>query len=160
MPAFISDNENVARAIFSPQMIGADGKLLLSAFALRVFKDGTKENYISVSRMIVNTWITDIKKIPQYKNRVLYGYAALNVGQIRGISIFADNHPITYDVIDCSNAETKSHAGIIAQINGNTITGGHNPIFDTLKINEPEDFVMMAIQAELLNIVTPNLVRF
>ncbi|MBQ5453216.1 MAG: hypothetical protein IIT56_09510 [Bacteroidales bacterium] len=83
MNEHLSDNENVARAVFSPQMISADGSLLLSAFALRVFKDGTKENYISVSRMSADNWMSDIKKIPQYKNRLLYGYAALNVGKIR-----------------------------------------------------------------------------
>lgn len=50
----ISNSENVARAIFSPQMIGANGELLLAAFALRVFKDGTAETYISVNRMSVD----------------------------------------------------------------------------------------------------------
>lgn len=39
----ISDFENVARAIFSPQMIGENGELLLAAFALRIFKDGTMD---------------------------------------------------------------------------------------------------------------------
>ena len=160
MSTYLPDNENVARAIFSPQMISSDGNLLLSTFALRVFKDGTKEDYISVSRMSVNSWLTDINKIPQYKNRLLYGYATLNIGQIRLIKLFADDYPIFFDTIDCSNADCKSHAGIIVQINGTTITGGHNPIFETLELNEPEDYIMMAIQAELLKIASPNLVRF
>lgn len=160
MSEYLPDNENVARAIFSPQMIGSNGNLLLSTFALRVFKDGTKENYISVSRMSVDSWMIDIKKIPQYKNRHLYGYATLNIGQIRHITLFTQNYPIIFNVIDCSNSDCKSHSGIIVQINGTTITGGHNPIFETLELNEPEDFVMMAIQAELLKIASPNLVRF
>lgn len=46
----VSDNENVARAIFSPQMINSDGELLLAAFALRVFKDGRKEDYMPLTR--------------------------------------------------------------------------------------------------------------
>lgn len=110
--------------------------------------------------MSVNSWLTDINKIPQYKNRLLYGYATLNIGQIRLIKLFADDYPIFFDTIDCSNADSKSHAGIIVQINGTTITGGHNPIFETLELNEPEDYIMMAIQAELLKIASPNLVRF
>ena len=156
----VFDNENVARAIFSPQMINSDGELLLAAFALRVFKDGRKEDYISVSRMSINNWMSDIKKIPQYKNRRLYGYAALSVDNIRKIDIKVDDYPIMFDVIDCSNEQCPSHAGITAQIEGNIITGGHNDFFDVLQINEPEDFVMMAIQSELLSIAKFNLVRF
>ena len=159
MSEILPDNENVARAVFSPQMIGVDGILLLSAFALRIFKDGTKESYISVSRMSVNTWMTDIKGISQYKNRRLYGYATLNIRQIRSITLYAGNHPIIYDVIDCSNTNCKSHAGIIVQINDTILTGGHNSIIDKLEIDEPEDFVMVAIQAELLKIAKTNLVR-
>ncbi|MBQ5538959.1 MAG: hypothetical protein IIU03_01835 [Bacteroidales bacterium] len=160
MNEHLSDNENVARAVFSPQMISTDGSLLLSAFALRVFKDGTKENYISVSRMSADNWMSDIKKIPQYKNRLLYGYAALNVGKIRRIELSVDDFPMIYDVVDCSTPASMTHAGIVVQLSGVTITGGHNNIFDVLQIDEPEDFVMMAIQAELLEIANPNLVRF
>ena len=156
----ISDNEKVARAIFSPQMINSDGELLLAAFALRVFKDGRKEDYISVSRMVINNWMSDIKKIPQYKNRRLYGYTVLNVDKIRKIDIKVDDYPIIFDVIDCSNAQCPSHAGITTKIDGNIITGGHNNFFDVLQINEPEDFVMMAIQSELLSIAKFNLVQF
>ncbi|MBO7595946.1 MAG: hypothetical protein J6T70_02770 [Bacteroidales bacterium] len=156
----ISDNENVARAIFSPQMINSNGELLLAAFALRVFKDGGKEDYISVSRMSITTWMSDIKNIPQYTNRRLYGYSVLNVGEIRSINLMVEEHPIIYDVIDYSNAKCPSHAGITTKIDDNTITGGHNALFDTLQINEPEDFVLMAIQSELLSIAKVNLIRF
>ena len=85
MKAKLPNNEDVARAVFSPKMIDGSGRLLLAAFALRVFKDGTKEYYISVSRMSINSWMSDIKKIPQYKNRRLYGYAALNVDAPKSI---------------------------------------------------------------------------
>ena len=156
----ISDNENIARAIFSPQMINSDGEVLLAAFALRVFKDGRKEDYISVSRMSINNWMSDIKKIPQYKNRRLYGYTVLNVASIRKIDIKVDDYPIVFDVIDCSNDQYPSHAGITTTIEGNTITGGHNDFFDAVQIYEHEEFVMMAIQSELLSIAKFNLVRF
>lgn len=155
----IPDNENVARAIFSPQMINSDGELLLAAFALRVFKDGGKEDYISVCRMSVTSWMSDIENIPQYKNRRLYGYASLNVGSIRRIELKFEDYPAIYDVIDCSNNQCPSHAGITTTIGGNIITGGQNVFFDVLEINEPEDFVMMAIQSELLAIARLNLVH-
>ncbi len=109
--------------------------------------------------MSINNWMSDIKKIPQYKNRRLYGYAVLNVDMIRKIDIKVDDYPIIFDVIDCSNEQCPSHAGITAQIKGNIIKGGHNDFFDVLQINEPEDFVMMAIQSELLSIAK-YLVRF
>ena len=106
----ISDSENVARAIFSPQMIGTNGELLLSAFALRVFKDGTAEEYISVNRMSVDSWFDDIQKIPQRRNRQLYGYAELNVGLVRHIEMQVNGHQVTYNVFDCSEGSTASHA--------------------------------------------------
>ncbi|MCR4559266.1 MAG: hypothetical protein K5685_04250 [Bacteroidales bacterium] len=71
-----------------------------------------------------------------------------------------DDFPVIYDVVDCSTPASMTHAGIVVQLSGVTITGGHNNIFDVLQIDEPEDFVMMAIQAELLEIANPNLVRF
>lgn len=78
----ISDTENVARAIFSPQMIGADGELLLSAFSLRLFKDGTAESKIFVNRLVEGNWLADIRKIPERGYWVLYVYAELNVGKV------------------------------------------------------------------------------
>lgn len=156
----ISDSENVARAIFSPQMIGANGELLLSAFALRVFKGGTAEEYISVNRISVESWLDDIKKIPQRKNRHLYGYATLNVGQVHRISLQVNGHQVEFNVYDCSENSTLSHAGIFVEIKGDVLTAGANPVLSALAPNLPESFVMMAIQEELLNIAKSKFIRF
>ncbi len=156
----ISNSEDVVRAIFSPQMIGADGELLLAAFALRVFKDGSAETYISVNRMSVESWFEDIRKIPQHKNRQLYGYAQLNVGQIHNIELAVNGHEIVFTVVDCSEGSTASHAGVFTEIEGHTLSGGSNPVLASLTPNLPESFVMMAIQEELLNIAKNNFVRF
>ena len=67
----IPDAENVARAIFSPKMI-KDGEILPEAFRLR---SSISEDYLSVMRMSVQSWVEDIKQIPQRKNRKLYGFA-------------------------------------------------------------------------------------
>ena len=75
----ISDSENVARAIFSPKMI-VNGEILPEAFRLRA---SITENYLSVMRITIPSWIEDIKQIPQRKNRKLYGFAEMNVGEIR-----------------------------------------------------------------------------
>ena len=155
----ISDSENVVRTIFSPQMIGTNGELLLSAFALRVFKDGTAEEYISVNRMLVESWFDDIQKIPQRRNRRLYGYAELNVGQVRHIEMQVNGHQVTYNVFDCSEGSTASHAGISVSMEGHAVKGGRNLFISALAPNQPEGFVVMAIQEELLNIAKNNFVR-
>ena len=155
----ISDSENVARAIFSAEMIWANGELLLSAFALRVFKDGTAEEYISDNRMGVESWFDDIQKIPQRRNRQLYGFAELNVGWVHHIELQVNGHPVIYNVYDCSEGSTASHAGIFIAIEGLAIKGGGNPFLSALVPNQPESFVMMAIQEELLSIAKNNFVR-
>ena len=156
----ISDTENVARAIFSPQMIGTDGELLLSAFALRVFKDGTAENYISVNRTSVESWLDDIRKIPQRRSRVLYGYAELNVGQVHAIDLQVNGHDVNFNVFDYSEGSTPSHAGIVTDVEENVLKGGSNPVLSRLVPHEPESFIMMAIQEELLAIAKKKFVRF
>ena len=156
----VDDTEDVARAIFSPQMIGPDGELLMSAFALRVFRDGTSEDYISVNRTSIESWLDDIRQIPQRKNRKLYGYAELNVGHVHSIDLQLNGQNIEFHIFDCSKGSTPSHAGIFVSVAGNVLTGGVNPILSKLVPNQPESFVMMAIQEELLSIAKNKFVRF
>jgi hypothetical protein len=112
----IADTENVARAIFSPRMI-IDGELQPEAFGLRAH---INEDDLSVVRTSVTTWLDDIKLIPQGKNRQLYGYAEMNVGEIRNIQL----KNVTYDVAEVSNENVKSHAGIFIQVNRESLVGG------------------------------------
>ena len=91
-------------------------------------------NPVYITNVRRNNWMSDIKKIPQYKNKLLYGYAALNVGKIRRIELFVDDFPVIYDVVDCSTPASMTHAGIVVQLSGVTITGGHNNIFDVLQM--------------------------
>lgn len=86
----ISDTEQVARALFSPKMI-IDGEIQPEAFRLR---PTIKEEYISVMRIGIDSWKEDILKIPQRKNRILYGYAEMNVAEIRSINL----EDVKYDV--------------------------------------------------------------
>ena len=86
----IHPSENVARAIFSPKMI-LKGEIQPEAFRLR---SSICENYLSVMRMSFPSWVEDIKRIPQRKNRKLYGFAEMNVGEIRDIRL----KDVVYDV--------------------------------------------------------------
>lgn len=143
----IPDAENVARAIFSPKMI-KDGEILPEAFRLR---SSISEDYLSVMRMSVQSWVEDIKQIPQRKNRKLYGFAEMNVGEIRHIQLKG----VMYDVKDCSQTGILSHAGIFISINGESLIGGK-------KIKETEsgieeNFMMLAVQRELVDIAQKGL---
>lgn len=87
----ITDAENVARAIFSPRMI-IDGELQPAAFRLRA---SLNEDYLSVMRMAVSSWLNDIMLIPQREDRQLYGYAEMNVGEIRSIRLVFNGNNLT-----------------------------------------------------------------
>lgn len=143
----ISDTENVARAIFSPRMI-INGELQPEAFSLR---SHLNEDYLSVMRTSVTTWLDDIKLIPQGKNRQLYGYAEMNVGEIRGIQL----KDVVYDVEEVPAEATNSHAGIFIKVKGENLVGGKK--LDCIQDDEAQDFMLLAIQRELVDIAQKGL---
>lgn len=103
----IPDVEDVARAIFSPMMIDDDGRIKRAAFMLRHHED-----YISVCRMAVDSWFEDMLQIPQSKNRHLFGYAAMNVGEIRQLTFLYANKIVSFDVQD---KQTERNLANLAQ---------------------------------------------
>ena len=143
----ISSEENVARAIFSPKMVYR-GMILPAAFELR---PQIGEEYISVMRMAFDSWKEDILKIPQRKNKILYGYAEMNVGDIRNIK--KDN--VIYDVKPCDNNSVKSHAGIYIMVNNEKLVGG-KPLSDITDKNA-QDFMLLSIRGELVKIAQRGL---
>lgn len=143
----ISNTENVARAIFSPKMI-VNGEILPEAFRLRT---SISENYLSVMRISISSWIEDIKQIPQRKNRKLYGFAEMNVDEIRGIQL----NRVVYDVRECPSESVPSHAGIFITVNGEDLIGGK-----AVNMPEPDmeqNFLLLAIQRELVDIAQKGL---
>lgn len=143
----IPDTENVARALFSPKMI-KDGEILPEAFRLR---PSISEEYLSVMRMSINTWIEDVKRIPQRKNRKLYGFAEMNVGEIRHIQLKG----VECDVKDCSQSGVPSHAGIFISLYGENLIGGK--VISTIEPGIEQDFMVLAIQRELADIAQKGL---
>jgi hypothetical protein len=143
----IANAENVARAIFSPCMI-VDGEIQPEAFRLRA---SIHEDYLSVMRMSIPSWKDDIRQIPQRKNRKLYGYASMNVGEIRAIHL----KTVIYDVCDRSQNDTLSHAGIFITVNGENLIGGK--MLTTIQSGIEQDFLLLAIQRELVDIAQKNL---
>lgn len=143
----ISDGENVARAIFSPRMV-YQGHVLPAAFELRA---QISEEYISVMRMAVDSWKEDIIRIPQRKNRKLYGYAEMNVGAIRNIH----KNNVTYDVKPCHNDTLKSHAGIFITVNKEKLIGGRELV--SIEDKKAQDFILLSIRHELTKIAQQGL---
>jgi hypothetical protein len=143
----IPNSENVARAIFSPKMI-INGEIQPEAFRLR---STIKEEYLSVMRISIPTWIEDIKGIPQRKNRKLYGFAELNVGDVRNIRLKG----IDYDVRECSLETFASHAGIFISVNGEKLIGGN--LISTIVNDVEQDFLILAIQRELVELAQKGL---
>lgn len=146
----VSNNENVARAIFSPLMI-KNGVLLYSAFQLR---SRIQEDYVSVMRTSIPSWLDEVKSIPQNQNRKLYGYANMNVGEIHSIDIDS----VKFQVEERPTERMKSHAGIYTFVNGEVLVGG-KPIPKLPNGYQEESFLLLAIRAELATLAQKGLVE-
>ena len=145
----IPDTENVVRAIFSPRMIIGD-EIQPAAFRLRA---SINEDYLSVMRLSIPSWLDDIKRIPQRQNRRLFGYAEMNVGEIRNIQL----KNVTYDVHEIPNEAMLSHVGIYIMVNSKNLIGGKK--LENIQDGEEQDFLILAIQRELVEIAQKGLHR-
>lgn len=145
----IADSENIARAIFSPRMV-VEGKLIPAAFELR---ESIKETYLSVMRTNIPSWEDEILLIPQRKNRLLYGYAIMNVGDVRTLKL----NDVEYDVLPFPTEVMKSHAGITISHKGKQLQGGTR--LESLAPGVTEDFLLLAIRSQLITLAQKNLVK-
>ena len=91
----ISNEEDVARVLFYPSFFNEDDNPLVSegvlspvAFKLQVLKSGDAEKSISVLRTSIDSFSHDMAKLsPRQASDYKYGYALLNVGEVRAITI-------------------------------------------------------------------------
>lgn len=141
--SYVDDIENVARLLFSPLFI-CDGILSQKAFTLD--KD-SNENYISVLRPAIDSFNTDFEGIKKEGN-ILYGYALLNVGEIRNCNI-PYHKEIEFDVLPRNAGKRKSHAGIFTTINNTKIKGGM-----------PQTIERLLARSFLVKIAQKNIVQF
>lgn len=145
----MKNEENVARAIFSPRMI-IDGRLIPAAFELR---EAINESYLSVLRTSIDTWEEEMNLIPQRKNRQLYGYALMNVGEIRTLKLT----DVVYGVKPFPTESMKSHAGITISYKGQALQGGKK--IDVLPPGMTQDFLLLAIRSQLTTLAQKNLIK-
>ena len=91
------------------------------------------------------------RNIPQRKNRRLFGFAEMNVGEIRNIQL----KRVKYDVKECDNEKLLSHAGIFITVDGERLIGGQ--LLKTISSGIEQDFLLLAIQRELVDIAQKGL---
>lgn len=135
----VSNEENVARIIFSPSYI-YQGRVAPTAFRWDILPSGKVENYISVLRD-AGSDINEESQLfrPRTQGDERYGYALLNVGDIRNISqssLLEDTTSV--DVLPFPSKKHANHAGIQVVADG-AIVDANTPV-------NPE---IMAIQKEL-----------
>lgn len=116
-PINISDDEKIARVVFSPLMVD-DGALSPSAFFLRNLRQ--PEDYVSVFRSnYFEPTRKNVSMIHAPEGNDFYGYALLNVGICRSISF----KEIMIDVLSHPTANNPFHAGIHYSKSGTSIKG-------------------------------------
>ena len=140
---FVADYEDVARMLFSPLFI-CDGVLSQKAFTLEV---ASNESYISVLRPSITSFEADIAGIKKEGN-MLYGYALLNVGEIREVRI-EYSEPIRLDVLPRNAGRRKSHAGIFATVGTTRVKGGM-----------PQTVARMLLRMYLVSIAKKRIINF
>lgn len=119
-PKTVSDDEDVARIIFSPSYI-YKGHVAPTAFRWEMLPSGHTEDYISVLRGNTSLLGNQTKSFrARTKGDTRYGYALLRVGNVRGITF--DGIDCTIDVQSFPSKAHPNHAGIVAEIDKKLIT--------------------------------------
>jgi hypothetical protein len=125
----ISNDEDVARVLFYPSFFTEDDNPLISegilsptAFRLQVLKSGDAEKAISVLRTMVDSFSHDVAKLsPRQPTDFKYGYALLNVGDVRTINI-PTTRKIDISVEYSNSKRLLSHSEILLRLDGNIVT--------------------------------------
>lgn len=120
----VSDDEKVARVIFSPSYI-FNGRVAPTAFRWEVLPSGDAENYISVLRC--NTEDNIDEQTKNFRARTegdtRFGYAVLLTKSIRDIknNPVLENH-VGIDVLPFPSKRLPNHAGIVVDVDNNKVT--------------------------------------
>ena len=135
----VNNDENVARIIFSPSYI-FQGRVSPTAFRWNVLPSGDVEDYISVLRDDGGNLNEESQNFrPRTQGDERYGYALLNVGDVRDISqsvLLEDTTSI--DVQPFPSKKLVNHAGIQVVLDGMIVDA-----------NTPVNAEIITIQKEL-----------
>ena len=151
----ISNEEDVARVLFYPSFFNEDDNPLVSegvlspvAFKLQVLKSGDAEKSISVLRTSIDSFSHDMAKLsPRQASDYKYGYALLNIGEVRAITI-----PTTKKLdisVEYSNSKRlRSHSDILLKVDDITVTA-----FD-------ETIEVIRFRKKLARIASKRIIKF
>ena len=111
----ISDEEQVARILFSPSHI-YEGRVSPKAFKLEMLKSGA-EDYISVLRNNANE-LDEMSGVfrPRTEGDTRYGYTFLNVSDVRDLDDEFENRGVS--ILAKPSKRLPSHAGIYLSLDG------------------------------------------
>lgn len=148
MKAGVSDEEVVARAIFSPSFFTRAGKIGSQAYYFTPFR-GRVEKDISVLRVgMCPNLEAAIKRIaPRNDRDKVSGYAEINVANIRKLSYTRNADEVLVDVIASPSRTMPFHAGVIIKNHGRKFSS------DDMVVR-PIQPALMSIMAKLARIST------
>lgn len=155
LTTMIANDSDVARAVFSPQMVNVTGIITRAAFSLR-----HNEDYISVCQMNIDSWLDDLKSIPQSNERKMAGYAVLNVGEIRSQGFSLNGHQIGLDVLDKSTTNNRSHAGIFLSIDDLCLKGDKSLVLKVMPADTCATPLLLRVQGRLLKLAKKHYVKW
>lgn len=147
--AGVSDDEMVARAIFSPSFFKRDGKIGPQAFFLTPLRGGRREKDISVLReSLCEDLVNSVRRIPPRNDRdKVSGYAELEVKAIRSLSYQRQTDDVVVDVLASPSVSQPAHASIIIKNHNRRYTSADN-------ILQPLPPALMNVMSKLATIST------
>lgn len=120
----VSDDEKVARVIFSPSYI-YNGRVAPTAFRWEILPSGDAEDYISVLQCGIGNDIDEQTKNFRARTEgdARYGYALLQVNNVREIknNSVLNNH-VDIDVLPFPSKKLPNHAGIVVEFDKIRVT--------------------------------------
>lgn len=148
----VADDEQVARIVSHEWVI--DGELQLAAFAL-----APRETYLSVNRLVVETYDEDVLQFVSSHSGYLdeknqsYKRALLEVKDVRAISVEKDGMRLNANAeVEPRDSHTKSHAGIFVRVDGKNVVHGRQLPEGQLPYNVSEEYLLQQVQWDLLEL--------
>lgn len=137
----VKDEEQVARAIFSPSFLNPDKSIGPYAYYMVVMPSGSVESNISIFRMKLcdDIYATISSLHPRTPGDVVCGYGKLSVGDIRGIQIPDSSGNVRVDVKAFPSKKYPSHAGVVIEMDERQINAYdfYNPNSEPLESINP-----------------------
>ncbi len=127
--ARVSDEEMVARAIFSPSFFTREGKIGPQAFFMTPLGDRCEKDISVLRESMCANIIEDVKRIPSRKDGdKVSGYAELGVKAIRALSYQRQSDDVAVEVQSTPSKSLPAHASIIVKNHNRRYTSADNSL--------------------------------